>query len=63
MEQTQQPQESQFQFPTEEVTLPSKGLLYPEGSPLKSTNTASIPSALVPLIKPNTRIDYVCGSF
>jgi hypothetical protein len=23
------------QFPTEEVTLPSKGLLYPEGSPLK----------------------------
>ena len=36
MEQTQQPQESQFQFPTEEVTLPSKGLLYPEGSPLKS---------------------------
>ena len=29
MEQTQQ-------FPTEEVTLPSKGLLYPEGSPLKS---------------------------
>ena len=29
MEQTQQ-------FPTEEVTLPSKGLLYPEGSPLKN---------------------------
>ena len=29
MEQTQQ-------FPAEEVTLPSKGLLYPEGSPLKS---------------------------
>ena len=23
------------QFPTEEVTLPSKGLLYPEGSPLR----------------------------
>lgn len=36
MEQTQQPQEPQFQFPTEEVTLPSKGLLYPEGSPLRS---------------------------
>ena len=36
MENTQQPQESQYQFPTEEVTLPSKGLLYPEGSPLKS---------------------------
>ena len=41
MEQTQptQPaptQEQKFQFPTEEVTLPSKGLLYPEGSPLKS---------------------------
>ena len=36
MENTQQPQESQFQFPTEEVTLPSKGLLYPEGSPLRS---------------------------
>ena len=35
MEQTQQ-QEPQFQFPTEEVTLPSKGLLYPEGSPLRS---------------------------
>ena len=34
MEQTQQnPQKTQF--PTEEVTLPSKGLLYPEGSPLK----------------------------
>ena len=29
MEQTKQ------QFPTEEVTLPSKGLLYPEGSPLR----------------------------
>ena len=24
------------QFPTEEVTLPSKGLLYPEDSPLRS---------------------------
>ena len=32
MEQTQQ----KPQFPTEEVTLPSKGLLYPEGHPLKS---------------------------
>tara|TARA_R110001592_G_scaffold121664_5_gene327600 strand:+ start:142 stop:963 length:822 start_codon:yes stop_codon:yes gene_type:complete len=28
--------EPKFQFPTEEVTLPSKGLLYPEGHPLKS---------------------------
>ena len=28
--------EQKHQFPTEEVTLPSKGLLYPEGSPLKS---------------------------
>ena len=28
--------EQQQQFPTEEVTLPSKGLLYPEGSPLKN---------------------------
>ena len=42
MEQTQQqpqiqPQvEQKPQFPTEEVTLPSKGLLYPEGSPLRS---------------------------
>ena len=42
MEQTQQPQltsytqEEKHQFPTEEVTLPSKGLLYPEGSPLRS---------------------------
>ena len=27
--------EKKHQFPTEEVTLPSKGLLYPEGSPLK----------------------------
>tara|TARA_R110000803_G_scaffold22999_5_gene56682 strand:+ start:229 stop:1044 length:816 start_codon:yes stop_codon:yes gene_type:complete len=45
MEQTQQPQAQQQvqqqapqkpQFPTEEVTLPSKGLLYPEGSPLRS---------------------------
>ena len=31
MEQTQ----LKPQFPTEEVTLPSKGLLYPEGSPLR----------------------------
>ena len=31
MEQTQQ-------FPAEEVTLPSKGLLYPEGSPPKKRN-------------------------
>jgi hypothetical protein len=42
MEQTQQPQTQpqaqpqKPQFPTEEVTLPSKGLLYPEGSPLRS---------------------------
>ena len=38
MEQTQQApvQGQQYQFPTEEVTLPSKGLLYPEGSPLRS---------------------------
>jgi len=45
MEQTQQPQAQPQvqqqtpqipQFPTEEVTLPSKGLLYPEGSPLRS---------------------------
>tara|TARA_R110001592_G_scaffold9089_2_gene48775 strand:+ start:4447 stop:5196 length:750 start_codon:yes stop_codon:yes gene_type:complete len=28
-------EKKQQQFPTEEVTLPSKGLLYPEGSPLK----------------------------
>tara|TARA_Y100001973_G_scaffold3471_1_gene5153 strand:- start:361 stop:1131 length:771 start_codon:yes stop_codon:yes gene_type:complete len=28
--------EKQPQFPAEEVTLPSKGLLYPEGSPLRS---------------------------
>ena len=28
--------EKQPQFPAEEVTLPSKGLLYPENSPLKS---------------------------
>lgn len=28
--------QNQFQFPTEEVTLPSKGLLYPEDSPLSS---------------------------
>ena len=39
MEQTQQTQQTtqpQHQYPTEEVTLPSKGLLYPEGSPLRS---------------------------
>ena len=41
MEQTKQPQAQpqppqKTQFPTEEVTLPSKGLLYPEGSPLRS---------------------------
>ena len=42
MEQTQQqpqiqPQvEQKPQFPTEEVTLPSKGLLYPEGHPLRN---------------------------
>ena len=37
MEQTQQAlQEQKYQFPTEEVSLPSKGLLYPEGSPLRS---------------------------
>ena len=28
--------ESKFKFPTEEVELPSRGLLYPEGHPLKS---------------------------
>ena len=28
--------EQKQQFPTEQVTLPTKGLLYPEGSPLKS---------------------------
>jgi hypothetical protein len=28
--------ETKFKFPTEEVDLPSKGLLYPEGHPLKS---------------------------
>ena len=33
MEQQQTPK---HQFPSEEVTLPSKGLLYPEGSPLRS---------------------------
>jgi len=31
-----QKEEPQFQFPTEEVTLPSKGLLYEDGNPLKS---------------------------
>ena len=34
MEQTTQKKETKFNFPTEEVTLPSKGLLYPEDSPL-----------------------------
>ena len=29
-------QEEKHQFPTEDVTLPSKGLLYPEGHPLRS---------------------------
>ena len=29
-------QEENYQFPTEDVTLPSKGLLYPEGHPLRS---------------------------
>ena len=29
-------QQEKFEFPTEEVTLPSKGLLYPEESGLKS---------------------------
>jgi len=27
---------SEFKFPTEVVELPSKGLIYPEGHPLKS---------------------------
>ena len=31
--QTEQ-EKTKFQFPTEEVTLPSKGLLYPKDSPL-----------------------------
>ena len=35
-EQAQTQQEPKYQLPTEEVTLPSKGLLYPEGSPLRS---------------------------
>ena len=30
------PANTAFQFPSEEVTLPSKGILYPEGHPLKS---------------------------
>ncbi len=34
--QTSYTQEEKHQYPTEEVTLPSKGLLYPEGSPLRS---------------------------
>ena len=29
-------EKKQTQFPAEEVTLPSKGLLYPEDSPLRS---------------------------
>ena len=29
-------QKEEYQFPTEDVTLPSKGLLYPEGHPLRS---------------------------
>ena len=33
---TTQPQKSEFTFPTEEVTLPSKGLLYAADSPLRS---------------------------
>jgi hypothetical protein len=33
---TPQNEEQTYQFPTEEVTLPSKGLLYPEGHPLRS---------------------------
>ena len=33
---TPQQEEPTYQFPTEEVTLPSKGLLYPEGHPLRS---------------------------
>ena len=32
---TPQQEEPTYQFPTEEVTLPSKGLLYPEGHPLR----------------------------
>ena len=39
MEQKQQPVQqtkSKSDFPSEEVTLPSKGLLYPEGHPLRS---------------------------
>ena len=32
----QNPTNTAFQFPSEEVTLPSKGLLYPEESPLRS---------------------------
>ena len=44
MEQTKHPQAQAptqaqpqaYQFPSEEVTLPSKGLLYPEGHPLRS---------------------------
>ena len=29
-------QEETYQYPTEDVTLPSKGLLYPDGHPLRS---------------------------
>ena len=38
MEQPKTPkiQEETYLFPTEDVTLPSKGLLYPEGHPLRS---------------------------
>jgi|TARA_R110000803_G_scaffold33761_8_gene73924 hypothetical protein len=35
-QQSTQQDQSLYQFPTEEVTLPSKGILYPEESPLKS---------------------------
>ena len=31
-------EQTNTQFPAEEVTLPSKGLIYPEGSPLKKWN-------------------------
>ena len=35
MENTQNKKSTAYQFPTEEVTLPSKGLLYPADSPLR----------------------------
>tara|TARA_R110000765_G_scaffold232598_2_gene335934 strand:- start:396 stop:1184 length:789 start_codon:yes stop_codon:yes gene_type:complete len=35
MEQTQNQNPTPYQFPTEEVTLPSQGLLYPADSPLR----------------------------